>query len=1562
MSSEKLKDTLQKEIRPTGSYGFEELSKRLLELVFGEKFILARSGDQPTGDAHSAGRSVCIQAKRYSGRVPSSTTIEGDFDRCLRNLPNTDIYVLAITLNSTQLDNTLDAMREKSAVDVVVLDFGSSASTLQALCVEYWDQLLDFPAIQKVESDLMRWVHRVRRSRSHKETFEQVKRALRDCTQTHSTIRQAACAYLSSRFQILPKDTSLQSQSIKLSEAVERSHFQAQARDWWSTNQTRVLVLNAPEGFGKTWVAAQCSMEISESDDAVVLWLDSLHWRQCCSVDAVLEEAVSRIVVAEPHKIRRLVRKLRQRWSARTLIVLDGVTERNALPAAQSILDDLSSKHPGSCRIVFTTRPIDSARGFESGLWKWTTKCDIHPFDDSELSEALSMVGIPPEEMTDQLRSIARIPRYFKTCVRLRERLNKLDNVSVPLVLWTDLLEKIDGLEPEIRQTLGVTSETDAIDVLVKLTTKLPAAVQSGDAQKLLDSCFEGRYSAVRSYLLEIRLLEKAGKFDAELSRDHSILGRALLLRQVLLCNSSLETAEIADRLIQTLEPLADEDGSAESLYVALQLSVTQKPVTSSQISQERAALLYTWVMNHNSNATDEKLGFWCEFDPRAYARFLEVFFEQRYAGNTEDYIVNPIARVWIAGANSAAELMPYFRKWLLLVWFEGCSGEQYSNHGHSVPIAMTMDQVRLSSLVVSLLTLRPDKSFLTDLALCLSTNGLSWIDVDGHEFKFKSVFENVGVLMRWHYTEAVLSDIDALTKTSVDDALLLNGLQLLAATLRLVEVPNLLQLPPVAPFPYYLGTPAVEMIRNNQSVFGGRQEKPYPNELDFGNLAVRDDLPSLIPKDIEWLGEAIKHIDSGSFHSSRQTTSENLRVDPLWPWFAKHYPNELAKLAGDFQLRSLGSGSLESTEPIFWFLAGMVPKLNDEKAKEWKKLANQNAAAMEVVNGRLENYLGLSVAETALFFLDQHAVHEWVLESAKSEGRRYSMCFAPIMDLIPFVISEKTRAYVVQKCLDAVDTKMSADRSPPTEFDYWCYLASLTAGRSQELYEWSKSKLADCEGDKEGSFSIYRMLLRSAPAGALEKDLNGPGAQSLLNQRCLRAWVMTEGVSFDPKLVHGTFDQLKRNYPINFVGYIVSLGNRIDDLKKWGDELFLAAIKNLGQPPIERRSRVASCFGLGANRMIEEEGFENPRSESWSQNSTTGWWGGIQNSSIASGLCDQMNRQDLLDQELDRWRKDSDEIRGWEHYDLHAFGAWNALEKWSEIDTDKFLRKAKKLLLGALENSPAQWHLGGYLNALVCCVLPLDPRLALKYYEAFNDGRLNVKVRTRFQIPEFFNVLWDRKTCNLPEHVELRRFLLARCENDFEIMVFCIAALANSGESVLVEFARELLKEKNARDRSLGVSILAWLGSVEPSGLLCDLVASDPSRWVREHANWANEVCLQEMSARKRFREIVRQIDLYAISTQLQVLKPALTPVAKWWRHAIQSEEEQAGNKQSGRPRAIVESFWYHVESTSSTSVKICGRKLEEFCRGEKLDSHKTPRLSPWWKPKLDFHTETSK
>lgn len=87
---------------PTGKDGFEGLVATLLSAFTGERFVVARSGDQPA-DALAADGGIAIQAKRYDKTPLDETQFEGEFSQACRLCGNLDTYVFATTQSTAQL-------------------------------------------------------------------------------------------------------------------------------------------------------------------------------------------------------------------------------------------------------------------------------------------------------------------------------------------------------------------------------------------------------------------------------------------------------------------------------------------------------------------------------------------------------------------------------------------------------------------------------------------------------------------------------------------------------------------------------------------------------------------------------------------------------------------------------------------------------------------------------------------------------------------------------------------------------------------------------------------------------------------------------------------------------------------------------------------------------------------------------------------------------------------------------------------------------------------------------------------------------------------------------------------------------------------------------------------------------------------------------------------------------------------------------------------------------------------------------------------------------------------
>ena len=301
-------------------------------------------------------------------------------------------------------------------------------------------------------------------------------------------------------------------------------------------------------------------------------------------------------------------------------------------------------------------------------------------------------------------------------------------------------------------------------------------------------------------------------------------------------------------------------------------------------------------------------------------------------------------------------------------------------------------------------------------------------------------------------------------------------------------------------------------------------------------------------------------------------------------------------------------------------------------------------------------------------------------------------------------------------------------------------------------------------------------------------------------------------------------------------------------------------------------------------------------------------------------------------------------------------------LRTWAEQDRHDFLCLADKYLTMISKSSRYHQVFRQFTGAVFCLFLRFRPTVAMEHYHQWNAKDFRpVYYSTHYGVPTYVVQLWHVEDFNLPEHRDLRCRLLEECLNDEEIMFMTFAALVGGGKKELWDLVtQKYLVSPYAKQRNLGVSILPWFGTDKAIEKLDQLKSSDQSQWVRGHAAWAYEVAQQERSCREVYRETLQTRDLFQISVVFEQIEPALSPIARWWHYKIEEEEEFYEESQDVNPKllALVARFWNRWGNSTQTrsNIEVCGRKLREYCRGERFLAGRTPRIAPWWKPTSDF------
>ncbi|MXV83768.1 hypothetical protein F4Z98_10410, partial [Candidatus Poribacteria bacterium] len=916
---EKLKELIQS-IKPKE---FEKLTAALLTSFLEDRFVVARSGDQPRGDARSVSGNVLIQTKRYTkGNLPDVKTIEGDIGQARRDPAlNLQTYVLAVSRDTEQLNYELDAIARETGVNIVTLELSDELSDLGALCVTFWEDICHFFNLSNTDQEFLDWVQIAKTDSKTKDKMKAVRSKLEDGIQTQKHVQKDIEEYLLERFN---RDRGFN--PINLSEAIDRKSVESKISDWWNTADAPICCLEGKEGHGKTWLAAKTMNSICDNENIVAFWLDSKYWKDCKSIFDLLYACFSSVYPSyQKEKIGKLQNKPAKIWR-KTLIVLDGVNERNAIEAAQQILSEYfrnESEWRDRVRFLLTTRPLDDYPDFESYLWDKCYKIAVVPFNDSELQKALIPQELQLDDLPDSLIDIARIPRYLQTCIRLRNQFRSFDSVTKVMVLWADLLDKIEKTDPQIKQTIGWHRAKDAQEILSDLSkqakwTNVDAGPQA--SVQLLEKYFPN-YREVRHDLEEQGIAIEAGLLEVKLSKDHIKLGWALYLANLFDCTEFTGIQDAAEGFQNALEPIPSEDLRTEALFVALQISDISPPdISQDQLSQKRAALMLAWFHSHNAQITDERLLFWAEKDPDAYAQVVEFEFEYHNSPNYEDAFIAPLAETWLNKRGDHNRLASRLTKWLLPTYTDVPPKDVVYTHteGQRSPREKDDIQFQLLDAALSILSQRPERQLLKTLACCyaiLHSNTNFSDSRSKRRMQFSRFYEKIGKLMRWGYTEAVLDDLCSLAEHAQSDTLLLDGIYGLANCLD-VDLPPILERPLTEAdiekrafveqhnrrFRSY-----IDRIRNQERLLIGDSPAANGNYHGLDYLAVRTDLPDLHHEDHVEIKKILQDVSvNAKLGWGVGATLEDFCIENLLPWVAKDDHKSYAKLACELKINTL--------------------------------------------------------------------------------------------------------------------------------------------------------------------------------------------------------------------------------------------------------------------------------------------------------------------------------------------------------------------------------------------------------------------------------------------------------------------------------------------------------------------------------------------------------------------------------------------------------------------------------------------------------------------------------
>ena len=1486
---------LKQEIQSIKPKKFEELVAKLLELLLETRFMVARSGDQPSGDARDLEGKISIQAKRYTTTRLDESSIVGEIYRARDALVDLQVYVLVVSRDiASQLRDRFDRVETDTGLDIVTLDLTEKLSDLGALCVAFWGNIREFfdSSEPYQNQEFLGWVEERKNDSKTNEKIEDIRLKLEEGIQTRHQVYKDTRIYLHKRFGYDTDHTLRFKYPIDLSKAIDRESLESQITNWWDTPGKPVCYLEGEEGMGKSWLAAKWVKSICEDKEIVSFWLDSDMWKGCESLDNLFETCLKTIPgYHNEKKIAKLKYKIRDFWWPPTLIVLDGVNEQDTIESIRQILDEYfthGNELEGKIRIrlLLTTRPLRNAR---HNMWNDCVRIPIGSFNEVELSQALSREGLSLSNIHNSLSDLdlIRIPRYFQIWVRLSKQFQSSSIVTKEMVLWEDLLDKIKYTDSQIQKRLGWQNVEDAQDILAELAREVEWTNIDDAPQTSVEQLkrFFPNYSDIRGDLEELRIALKAGKIQVELSQDRIVLGWALYLSKLFDCQEFTEIRNLSERFQQELEPIPSEDRRADALYIALHITSTHSEDSHNHLSQKRAALMLAWSNSHNASITDDRLSFWTGKDPDAYAQVVELEFEHHNAPKYEEMLIEPLAKAWLNRKSDLNRLASRLKKWLLPTHsVNSPENREYTDFkGHPIPIKKYDPQVQLSAAALSILSQRPKREFLETLARCYELLE-----------RYESPDQNIDILMRWGYTEKVLDDLYSLAEQSPSDARLLKGVCRLVDCFRVGLTPNLERalsekdMEKRATIEQYdpIFNVFINPIRNQERLLIGNSPAANGNYHGLDYLAVRTDLPDLHHEDLVEIEKVLQDISvNAKLGRSAGATLEDSGIENLLPWVAKYDPENYAELACHLKLNTLNRkwaqfklssihGLIfqpEDCEKITKAILGMKQRLlQDIRADD---------SSSDAV------YLTSLLTETLLFSASEEVLTDWFEFLSSHESLRRSICYEPL----PYLLEEllpKSIVELARQKLETLDPGTTNDGSMSNEGskklperEYWSVLYAFGTQTDKALVTWALKELKLRKSDLTTGTFILMLSALSDPKRFLDEILNSKEIRKhLFHENSRRSIVpIYEGKDVP------SYETLVPLVPLEIVGSFLCSPDRSDDLSRWGRELI--------------------------TRMC----------------------------SILQGTVEDSNSVEKRRFEVNR----------------------EVLRIWAEQNTTDFLQLAEEYLNELSKFPQYSQALSDFTDDIRCLLLRFQPDKAKQYYHQWNSESFKTVYRTHYGVLSFLAQLWKVEYCNSPEHRQFRRELLEECLNDEEIMFMTLTALTEGGRDELWSLVNdEYLENHRAKERNLGVSILPWFGTDEAIEKLEQLKSEDSSRWVREHAAWAYEVAQQERSCQEVYREALQTRDPFRISAVFEQIKPALSPIARWWHRKIE-KEEFGEDPQDIDPKlaALHYRFWYQWGNSTQTkrNIEIFRRKLHEYCRGEKLSAGSTPRIAPWWKPTSD-------
>lgn len=628
---------------PTGSEGFEGLITRLLEKLTGRHFYLARSGSQKGRDITSDTQNfsvIAVECKRYGKHTElDERGLLGELVQAVRDIPDLDLWVLVASRSiPSQVVTALTAEAQKQGVEFLSISADDrSPSSLAALCSHGSDVVLQYVESELCSAErqeLHRQLDAIVANSQYNSAIDHLRARFSSVTVGYDHWRETQNTWLTECFRLESKTRAEFGQPLNVEG--EGVHF-VQRRTAWSQLDTwlskwredhQSFVLLGEEGDGKTWaVASWLSRKICEQE----------HFPPVVFVSSKAAESQEPLLLLEKvlERQRGILRegfwkKRMNRWLQRDehsapllLLILDGINECQTPSWWRGLLEKLSvSPWRERVALLVTCRSEFWVRYFSILRYLPTRPWSLPPYDEDELSTALTYHHLRRSEIADNLLPLITKPRYFDLVVKHRQRMKESGDITVARLIYEDWRDRVE------RKTPLTDLDNETFQSLIRnLARKSQEGTRSVSQQELntLLSPQNDRQNLLNE-LSTGGILERTST-GYRVNERLLICGFGLLLADQVA--QAAEEGKLLNESIGTwLEPHAGMDLKAAICGAAVLHALSVSDFTN----QTRVALLQAWITSQNPGPEIERsFSAYVPLSPESYVELAEVLWSDAY-------------------------------------------------------------------------------------------------------------------------------------------------------------------------------------------------------------------------------------------------------------------------------------------------------------------------------------------------------------------------------------------------------------------------------------------------------------------------------------------------------------------------------------------------------------------------------------------------------------------------------------------------------------------------------------------------------------------------------------------------------------------------------------------------------------------------------------------------------------------------------------------------------------------------------------------------------------------